>query len=142
MNIDVVKSLMLTILSANNTLQKLAPDWSWKNHIGDFGEFYCINHYGLKKAPANTSGFDAIMADKKTVSIKARSNFNGQVELIGEADLLLVIFIDSKVEVEQVYFGSYRAAMKEGKYNERQNRHVVTLAQLRNLAKSEPQLSA
>ena len=141
MSIEVVSSLIEIIQKASNTLKKVAPEWSWKNHIGDFGEFYCINHYKLKKAPTNTTGYDAIAENGKTVSIKARTNRNGQVELIGDADLLLVILIDENATVEQVYYGSYSAAEDEGTFNERQNRIIITLAKLRKLAENELQLT-
>ena len=61
--------------------------------------------------------------------------------MIGDADLLLVILIDENATVEQVYYGSYSAAEDEGTFNERQNRIIITLAKLRKLAESEPQLT-
>ncbi len=62
MSIEAVKHIIATIFSAQNALRELAPDFKWSgmgNLLGDYGEYLCINHYKLIKAPAGSNGFDA-----------------------------------------------------------------------------------
>ena len=141
-SIEVVNSQIEIILKAIKTLKKEAPQWTWKNYIGDFGEFYCIHHSKWKKAPTNTTAYDAITENGQTVSIKARTNLKGQVELTPkeDADLLVVFFVDENASVEQIYYGCYSAAKKIGKPNKK-NEIVITLTKLQKLAESEPQLT-
>jgi hypothetical protein len=65
-----------------------------------------IDHYGLKKAPPGSSGFDAVTQKSKTVQIKA--NYAAyQIGYRGKADLLLVIGISEDGSWEEIYYGDF-----------------------------------
>ena len=42
MSIEVVSSLIEIIQKASNTLKKVAPEWSWKNHIETSANFIAL----------------------------------------------------------------------------------------------------
>ena len=58
--------------------------------MGDYGEFLAIDHYGLTKAGAGSSGYEAITPEWKTVQIKA-NHASQTIGIRSEADLLLVL---------------------------------------------------
>ena len=73
MSVEAIKHIMATVFSAQNALRSLAPEFKWagmSNLLGDYGEYICIEVYGLKKAPAGSDGYDAINPEGKTVQIK------------------------------------------------------------------------
>lgn len=72
--VEAVGHIMATLFSAQRALKSLTPEYNWAgmgNLTGDYGEFVCVESYGLEKAPAGLSGFDAITPDGQTVQIKA-----------------------------------------------------------------------
>ena len=141
MSADAVKHIMATIFSAQNALRELAPDFNWAgmgNLLGDYGEFYCIENYGLTKATAGSAGFDAIMPDGRTVQIKT-NHASSSVGFRGEADLLLAVYVSEAGEVEQIYFGSFDKVAGASNYSARDNKRSITVTKLRKLAESEPQ---
>ena len=65
MSTKAVKHIIGTIFSAQNALRELAPEFKWAgmgNLLGDYGEYVCIEHYDLIKAPPGSDGFDATTA--------------------------------------------------------------------------------
>ena len=88
---QAIKHVLSTLFSAQEALRALAPEFRWAglgNLLGDYGEFVCIEHYGLEKAPAGANGYDAITPEGKRVQIKA-SHAANQIGFRGEADLML-----------------------------------------------------
>ena len=95
--------------------------------------FVCIEHYGLQKAPSGASGYDAITSDGKRVQIKASHSAN-QIGFRGEADLMLVIKVDTEGEWEEVYYGSFAKVAELARYSARDNKHTLTISKLKRLA--------
>ena len=50
MSVEAIKHIMATVFSAQNALRSLAPEFKWAgmgNLLGDYGEYICIEVYGL-----------------------------------------------------------------------------------------------
>jgi len=108
--ITAIKSIIDSLYSLQNALRALAPDFKWAglgNLLGDYGEYVAINHYGLKKAPPGSDGFDAKTKEGKTVQIKT-NHAASSVGYRGEADLMLVIHVSENGEWEEIYFGDFQ----------------------------------
>lgn len=133
---EAIKHVLSTLFSAQDALRALAPEFRWAglgNLLGDYGEFVCIEHYGLEKAPAGASGYDAITPDGKKVQIKA-SHATNQIGFRGEADLMLVIKVDTEGEWEEVYYGPFSPVAEQARFSARDNKHTLTISKLRKLA--------
>lgn len=140
---DAVQHILATLFSAQNALKALAPEYKWAgmgNLLGDYGEFVCVEHYGLTKAPPGASGYDAIMPDGRTVQIKT-CYASYQIGFRGEADLLLVIQVQSDGSWEEVYFGDFGPILEGARYSARDNKHTMTLSKLRQRVQLSPDLS-
>ena len=141
MSSEAVKHIIATIFSAQNALRDLAPDFRWAgmgNLLGDYGEFYCIESYGLTKAPPGSAGFDAIMPDGRTVQIKT-NHASKTIGFRGNADLMLAVYVSEVGEVEQIYFGKFDKVAEASKYSARDNKRSITVTKLRKLAESVAQ---
>jgi hypothetical protein len=71
--IQSIQHILASIFASQRALKLLAPEFNWAglgNLLGDFGELVAIDHYGLKKAPRGSDGYDAITPDGKKVQIK------------------------------------------------------------------------
>lgn len=131
--IDAIKHILATLFAAQNALKALAPEYKWAgmgNLLGDYGEFVCVAHYGLDKAPPGSNGYDAIMPDGRTVQIKT-CYASGQIGFRGEADMLLVIQVDSDGAWEEVYFGPFAPVLDQSRYSARDNKQSITLTKLK-----------
>ena len=131
-NVRAVQHIMATLFSAQNALRELAPNFRWAglgNLLGDYGEFVAIEAYGLLKAPAGSSGFDAVTPDGRTVQIKA-NHAASQIGFRGEADLLLVLKVETDGGWKEVYYGSFAGAKALARYSARDNKHMVAVSQL------------
>jgi hypothetical protein len=138
MSVEAVRHIIATMFSAQNALRELAPEFKWAgmgNVLGDFGEYICIESYNLTKAPEGSSGYDAVTADGKTVQIKA-NHASSTVGFRGDADLLLVIRVESDGTVEEVYFGDFAAIRSQSSFSARDNKRTITVKKLRALAES------
>ena len=141
MSSEAVKHIIATIFSAQNALRDLAPNFRWAgmgNLLGDYGEFYCIENYGLTKAPPGSAGFDAIMPDGRTVQIKT-NHASKTVGFRGNADLMLAVYVSEVGEVEQIYFGKFDKVAEASNYSARDNKRSITVTKLRKLAESVAQ---
>jgi hypothetical protein len=130
---------MATLFSAQNALRELAPDFQWAglgNLLGDYGEFVAIEAYGLNKAPAASNGFDATTDDGRTVQIKA-NHAASQIGFRGEADLLLVLEVETNGQWNEIYYGSFADAKALARYSGRDNKHMVAVRQLVALNQKE-----
>ncbi|WP_286799493.1 DUF6998 domain-containing protein [Oceanicaulis sp. UBA2681] len=131
--LDAIKHILATLFAAQNALKALAPDYKWAgmgNLLGDYGEFVCVEHYELTKAPAGASGYDAITPDGQTVQIKT-CYASSQIGFRGEADLLLVIQVQADGTWEEVYFGPFGPILDGARYSARDNKHTMTLSKLK-----------
>ena len=130
--VRAVQHIMATLFSAQNALRELAPEFRWAglgNLLGDYGEFVTIEAYGLTKAPAGSSGFDATTSDGRTVQIKANHAAN-QIGFRGEADLLLVVKVATDGEWQEVYYGSFADVKALAQYSARDNKHMIAVSKL------------
>jgi len=130
--VEAVKGIIASLYASQKSLQALAPEFKWAglgNLLGDFGEFVAIEHYGLKKAPPGSNGFDALTSDGKTVQIKA-NHAAKQIGFRGDADLLLVIHVESNGEWNEVYYGIFEKVSQLSTYSERDNKRMISITKL------------
>ena len=113
----------------------LAPEFNWSglgNLLGDFGELVAIEAYGLVKASAGASGYDAKTSDGRSVQIK--TNFvASQVGFRGVADLMLVLAVTDDGKWSEMYFGPFAPVLEASRRSERDNKNMITLKKLREL---------
>ena len=112
---EAVKHIVATIFSAQNALRDLAPRQRWAgmgNLLGDYGEFVALSNYNLKKGPAGADGYDAMTIDGQKVQIKANHS-SSTIGFRGEADLLLVLKIESSAEWQELYYGPFKTSQGE-----------------------------
>lgn len=136
MSIEAIKHIIATVFSAQNALRALAPDYKWAgmgNLLGDYGEFVCVEAYGLTKAPPGSDGFDAITPDGRKVQIKT-NHASGTIGFRGNADLMLVIYVGADGEFSEIYFGDFGIVQANASYSKRDNKSVITVSKLRQLA--------
>ena len=132
---DAVKHIIATIFSAQNALRDLAPDYRWAgmgNLLGDYGEFICIKHYELEKAPSGSKDYDALTKDGKTVQIKT-NHAASTIGFRGEADLMLVVYVADDGEFEEPYYGDFQLVKDNSNYGARDNKHSITISKLKKL---------
>lgn len=130
---NAIKHIMATLFSAQNALRELAPGYKWAglgNLLGDYGEFVACAHYGLEKAPAGSNGFDARTPEGQSVQIKA-NHAASQIGFRGEADLMLVIKVDTDGTWEQVYYGPFAQVKAVSRYSARDNKYMVAIRTLK-----------
>ena len=139
---EAVKHIVATIFSAQNALRDLAPDQRWAgmgNLLGDYGEYIAIGKYNLKKAPGGADGYDAVTADGLKVQIKANHS-SSTIGFRGEADLLLVLKIESNAEWRELYYGPFKPVKEKATYSKRDNKYMIPVAKLKDLGPtSSPQ---
>ena len=128
-----VKEIVANYTSARKTLQKLVPDFTWSELLGDYGEYVCIESYGFRKAPANTKGFDARRReDKKKVQIKTIRDTTKSIKFAKGSDYILVIEVNDKADWREIFYGNsekvLKASSKHGEY------YSIGKAKLKKLA--------
>ncbi len=137
--VRAVQHIMATLFSAQNALRELAPDFRWAglgNLLGDYGEFVAIEAYGLTKAAAGSGGFDALTDDGLSVQIKA-NHAASQIGFRGEADLMLVLKVETNGQWNEIYYGSFAKAKALARYSARDNKHMIAIRQLIALNKAD-----
>ncbi len=138
-----VKHIIATIFSAQDALRDLAPEQRWAgmgNLLGDYGEYIALSNYNLKKAPGGADGYDAITADGLKVQIKANHS-SSTIGFRGEADLLLVLKIESNAEWRELYYGPFKPVKEKATYSKRDNKHMIPVAKLQDLTMRKVKLS-
>ena len=129
--IEAAKGIIASIYALQKSLKSLAPEYTWSNWLGDFGELVTIDHYQLEKAPSGSKGFDAHTKEGKTVQIKATHH-----KMIGfrdKADLMLVIHVDENGNWSEVYFGDFETVEKNSTSSTRDNKRMIGISKLRRL---------
>ena len=135
---EAIKHIVATIFSAQDALRDLAPEQRWAgmgNLLGDYGEFVALSNYNLKKAPAGADGYDAITAEGLKVQVKANHS-SSTIGFRGEADLLLVLKIESSAEWKELYYGPFKPVKDKASYSKRDNKYMIPIAKLQELAKA------
>jgi len=136
--VEAVKHILATLFSAQNALRALAPEYKWAgmgNLLGDYGEFVCTEHYGLKKAASTSEGYDAIRPDGKSVQIKTNHSAS-QIGFRGRADMMLVIHVEDDGDWEEVYYGDFEPVLSNSRFSERDNKHMISIKKLRAMKKT------
>ena len=139
MTLEAVRHIIATMFSAQNALRELAPEFKWAgmgNVLGDYGEFVCIEKYGLVKAPPGSDGFDATDSQGRTIQIKA-NHASSSVGFRGTADLLLVVHVSTTGHFEEVYFGEFSKVAESATYSARDNKHVISVSKLRKIGRED-----
>ena len=134
--VEAVKGIIAALFATQRSLKALAPKYGWTglgNLLGDYGEFIASRVYGLTKAPAGSSGFDAINEDGATIQVKT-NHAASQIGYRGEADLMLVLHVRDDGEWEEVYYGDFQAVRDQSRYSKRDNKHMISMTKLRKLA--------
>lgn len=132
---NAVRHIIATVFSAQNALRELAPEYKWAgmgNLLGDYGEFVCMEHYSLTKAPAGADGYDASTTEGKTVQIKT-NHAASSIGFRGEADLMLVIHVHSGGEFEELYYGDFQTVKDSSRYSARDNKQSISISKLKKL---------
>ena len=135
MSVEAVKHIIATVFSAQNALRELAPEFKWTgmgNLLGDYGEYVCIQKYGLTKAMPGSSGYDATTSDGKSVQIKTNHSAS-MIGYRGDADLMLVIHVKDDGEFEEVYYGDFELVKSASNFSKRDNKSTITISKLRKL---------
>lgn len=129
--IEAAKGIIASIYALQKSLKSLAPEYTWSNWLGDFGELVTIDRYQLEKAPSGSKGFDAYTIERKTVQIKATHH-----KMIGfrdKADLMLVIHVDDNGNWSEVYFGDFETVEKNSYFSKTDKKRTIPISKLRRL---------
>ena len=135
MSVEAVKHIIATVFSAQNALRELAPEFKWAgmgNLLGVYGEYVCIQKYGLTKAMPGSNGYDATTSDGKSVQIKTNHSAS-MIGYRGDADLMLVIHVKDDGEFEEVYYGDFELVKSASNFSNRDNKSTITISKLRKL---------
>jgi len=81
-------------------------------------------------------GYDAVTADRLKVRIKANHS-SSTISFRGEADLLLVLKVESNAEWRELYYGPFKPVKEKATYSKRDNKYMIPVARLQNLAKRQ-----
>ena len=132
---EKVNSLVKNIFENILELNKIEPNYTWRNYLGDYGEYVAIKKYDLIKAPTNTKNFDATTKNGKKVQIKS-VNTGTEVKLKkGEIDLLLVLKINDDASVETIYFDDFAKITNYLKLSSYSMRFRISISKLKELSK-------
>ncbi len=144
--IQSIQHILASIFASQRALKLLAPEFNWAglgNLLGDFGELVAIDHYGLKKAPPGSDGYDAITPDGKKVQIKTNYAAS-QIGFRGVSELMLVVGVNNDGSWEELYFGLFEKVKAQARFSARDNKHMIAISKLKQIAlraKSAPKES-
>ena len=134
---DAIRHIVATIFSAQDALRDLAPEQRWAgmgNLLGDYGEYIALANYNLKRAASGSDGYDAVTIDNLKVQIKANHS-SSTIGFRGEADLLLVLKVESNAEWRELYYGPFKPVKEKATFSKRDNKYMIPVAKLQSLAK-------
>ena len=132
---EKVNSLVKNIFETIIELKKIEPDYTWRNYLGDYGEYIAIKKYDLIKAPTNTKSYDATTKEGKTVQIKSVNTGTNIKLKKGKIDLLLVMKINDDASVETIYFNDFNKVKNYLKLSPYSNRFLISISKLKEIAK-------
>ena len=136
--IQSIQHILASIFASQRALKLLAPEFNWAglgNLLGDFGELVAIDHYGLKKAPRGSDGYDAITLDGKKVQIKTNYAAS-QIGFRGVSELMLVVGVNNDGSWEELYFGPFEQVKAQARFSARDNKHMIAISKLKQIALS------
>jgi hypothetical protein len=133
--VEAVKGIISSLFASQRALRALAPEYKWAglgNLLGDFGEFIATQEYGLAKASSGSEGYDAKTADGRSVQVKT-NHAASQIGFRGNADLMLVLHVQTSGEWEEIYFGPFGAVKAASRYSARDNKEMIAISKLRTM---------
>jgi len=137
MNNDEIKNIIVLSLLQRNKLKELAPEFSWGNFVGAYGELVAIKHYDWEKAAPGRKGYDAINKQSKTIQIKTVYSSNQIKFKKGtRADLMLVIEVDDYANWNIVYYGPFEKVRVESNLTGN-NDYSIGITTLRKIANDD-----
>lgn len=130
---------MRSIFLAQSGLRGIGAGRRWSNIVGDYGEVLAARKYDLTLLPNGAADADAIRnSDQKHVQIKTSYSSNA-IGFRGAAMYLLLSKLESDCSIRQIYYGLLEPVFKAARYSERDNKYIITIAKLCELAKTVPQ---
>ena len=81
--------------------------------LGDLGEVYAEEHYGLHLLPESNETHDAVTADGRLVQIKTTQR--NRIGIYSEPDYLLVLQVQQDGTITEIYNGPGRVPWAQGK---------------------------
>src|SRR5207249_9493592 len=103
------------------------------NLLGDYGEFVALSNYNLKKGPSGADGYDAITPEGLKVQIKANHS-SSTIGFRGDADLLLVLKVESNAEWKELYYGPFKPVKEKAAYSKRDNKYMIPIAKVQDMS--------
>lgn len=134
---DAITNVLETIFTSQKILRTLDGDYKWTglgNLLGDYGECQAIHLYNLVKAKSGTHSYDALTRSGQTVQIKANHSAK-QIGFRGSSDLMLVLHVDDKGTISEVYYGPFSLILKNSSNSGRDNKKTITITKLKRLQK-------
>lgn len=104
--------------------------------VGSIGEVFAVERYGISLFTASSETHDGKTPDGRLVQIKATQR--RAVAISSEPDYLLVLSIDSRGQLAEVYNGPGRPVWQfvSGRKRPKTGQYQVSLARLRRLNES------
>tara|TARA_Y100000589_G_C26855915_1_gene507917 strand:- start:106 stop:516 length:411 start_codon:yes stop_codon:yes gene_type:complete len=132
-----ISELVKNIFENTNKLKTLEPDFSWRNLLGDYGEYIAIKTFNLIKAPSNSKDFDATDKDGRTIQIKSFNTGTNIKFKDSSVDLLLAIKIKDDATFEIIYFDDFDKVKPHSKFSNYSNRYVISISKLLKISNLE-----
>jgi|ERR1700722_14746007 hypothetical protein len=135
--VEAIKGIVSSLFASQRALRALAPEYKWAglgNLLGDFGEFIATHEYGLAKASAGSNGYDARTRDGRSVQVKT-NHAASQIGFRGNADLMLVLHVQTSGEWEEIYFGPFAAVKEASRHSARDNKEMIAISKLKMMKK-------
>lgn len=130
---------MRSIFLAQSGLRSIGAGRRWSNIVGDYGEVLAARKYNLTLLPNGAADADAVRnSDNEHVQIKT-SYLSQAIGFRGEAMYLLVSKLEDDCSIRQIYYGLREPVFKAARLSERDNKYIITIAKLYELAKTVPQ---
>ena len=99
--------------------------------MGNLGEVYAAERYGLRLLPEASKTHDAITADGKYVQIKTTQGRH--IGLYEEPELLLVLQVQRDGTFTEIYYGTGKAAWEHAGKRQKNGQRYISIARLKEL---------
>ena len=99
--------------------------------LGDLGEVYAEEHYGLHLLPESNETHDAVTADGRLVQIKTTQR--NRIGIYSEPDYLLVLQVQQDGTITEIYNGPGREPWECAGKMQKNGQKSISIARLREL---------
>ncbi len=99
--------------------------------LGDLGEVYAEEHYGLHLLPESNETHDAVTADGRLVQIKTTQR--NRIGIYSEPDYLLVLQVQQDGTINEIYNGPGREPWECAGKMQKNGQKSISIARLREL---------